>query len=94
LGSGSARASARDVGTRRIELVDPVPVFLDYRTAEADPERRLRLFADIYGQDRSELLDAATKWSGASTGPARVPSGERTTTEDRPAPRRTAKAFD
>jgi hypothetical protein len=40
--------------TRRIELVDPVPVFLDYRTADLDAEGRLRLLPDLYAHDRAE----------------------------------------
>ncbi|MCS6778112.1 MAG: L,D-transpeptidase family protein [Geminicoccaceae bacterium] len=40
--------------TRRIELKDPVPVFLDYRTVDLDPDGRLVLLADLYGHDRAE----------------------------------------
>ncbi len=40
--------------TRRIELVDPVPVFLDYRTMDLDPDGRLRLLPDLYAHDRAE----------------------------------------
>ncbi|MCS7267610.1 MAG: L,D-transpeptidase family protein [Geminicoccaceae bacterium] len=39
--------------TRRIELAEPVPVFLDYRTVDLDGEGRLLLFADLYGHDRA-----------------------------------------
>lgn len=42
--------------TRRIELEDPVPVFLDYRTVDLDPQGRLVLLADLYGHDRAERI--------------------------------------
>lgn len=42
--------------TRRIELEDPVPVFLDYRTVDLDAEGRLVMLADLYGHDRAERI--------------------------------------
>ncbi len=39
--------------TQRVELVDPVPVFLDYRTAFIGESGRLQLRADLYGYDRN-----------------------------------------
>jgi hypothetical protein len=47
---GQALATRR---TRRIELAEPVPVFLDYRTVDLDAEGRLVLFEDVYGHDRT-----------------------------------------
>ncbi len=41
--------------TRRIELREPVPVFLDYRTAFVDEAGRLNLRADLYGYDRDGI---------------------------------------
>lgn len=53
--------------TRRIELAEPVPVFLDYRTVDVDPEGRLRLLPDLYAHDRAER----TAFPGKRTVPAR-----------------------
>jgi murein L,D-transpeptidase YcbB/YkuD len=41
--------------TRRIDLEQPVPVFLDYRTAFVDDHGRLNLRADLYGHDRAGI---------------------------------------
>ena len=38
--------------TQRVELDEPVPVFLDYRTAFIGEDGRLQLRADLYGYDR------------------------------------------
>gem|GEM_PF-6745183 len=70
-----------------------MPVLLDYRTADLDPEEH-PLFTDIYGHDRGALLDAAAKWSGASTGPGMGSLGR---AHDAPGPlasQRTTKVFD
>lgn len=37
--------------TRRVELHEPVPIFLDYRTAFIDDKGRLNLRPDLYGHD-------------------------------------------
>ena len=47
--------------TQRIELVEPVPVFLDYRTAYVDAEGRLNLRPDLYGHDRNGVVLFAEK---------------------------------
>jgi hypothetical protein len=65
--------------TRRIELAEPVPVFLDYRTAELDPEGRLRLFADIYGHDRTASTNAAARSGDTSPASVRPPTIRRDT---------------
>lgn len=49
----AAFASGR---TRRIELKQPVPIFLDYRTAFVDEEGRLHLRPDLYGHDREGVI--------------------------------------
>lgn len=41
--------------TQRVELAQPVPVFLDYRTAFLDDQGRLNLRPDLYGYDRAGL---------------------------------------
>ena len=51
---GCIRPTARRK-TRRIELREPVPVFLDYRTAFVDEAGRLNLRADLYGYDRDGI---------------------------------------
>lgn len=47
--------------TRRIELVEPVPVFLDYRTVDLDPEGRLLLLDDLYGLDSGTRATAVVQ---------------------------------
>lgn len=47
--------------TRRIELADPVPVFLDYRTVDLDSDGRLRFLPDLYAHDRAERTAFAGK---------------------------------
>ncbi len=47
--------------TRRIDLGEPVPVFLDYRTAFVDDEGRLNLRPDLYGLDRDGVIEFAEK---------------------------------
>jgi hypothetical protein len=47
--------------TRRIELVEPVPVFLDYRTVDLDAEGRLLLLADLYGLDSAARATAGVQ---------------------------------
>lgn len=47
--------------TRRIELVEPVPIFLDYRTVDLDPDGRVRLLPDLYGHDRASRTRFAGK---------------------------------
>jgi murein L,D-transpeptidase YcbB/YkuD len=42
--------------TRRIDLAESVPVFLDYRTAFVDDEGRLNLRPDLYGHDASGII--------------------------------------
>lgn len=42
--------------TQRIELAEPVPIFLDYRTAFADESGRLQLRPDLYGHDRDGVV--------------------------------------
>jgi len=41
--------------TQRIALTEPVPVFLDYRTAFVDAQGRLNLRPDLYGHDRDGI---------------------------------------
>jgi hypothetical protein len=41
--------------TQRIGLTEPVPVFLDYRTAFVDAQGRLNLRPDLYGHDRDGI---------------------------------------
>jgi murein L,D-transpeptidase YcbB/YkuD len=43
--------------TRRVNLAKPVPVFLVYLTAIADPDGVTRFFRDIYARD-AQLLQA------------------------------------
>ena len=42
--------------TQRIELAEPVPIFLDYRTAFVDDHGRLQLRPDLYGHDRNGIV--------------------------------------
>ena len=42
--------------TQRIELAEPVPIFLDYRTAFVDDDGRLQLRPDLYGHDRNGVV--------------------------------------
>ena len=42
--------------TQRIELAEPVPIFLDYRTAFVDEVGRLQLRPDLYGHDRNGIV--------------------------------------
>ena len=42
--------------TQRIELAEPVPIFLDYRTAFVDEAGRLQLRPDLYGHDRNGIV--------------------------------------
>ena len=42
--------------TQRIELAEPVPIFLDYRTAFVDESGRLQLRPDLYGHDRDGVV--------------------------------------
>ena len=42
--------------TRRIPLSQPVPIFLDYRTAFVDDDGRLNLRNDLYGHDTDGTL--------------------------------------
>lgn len=53
--------------TRRIELAEPVPVFLDYRTVDLDPEGRLVLLEDVYGHDRTARANATSGKRTASS---------------------------
>jgi murein L,D-transpeptidase YcbB/YkuD len=53
-GLQAAYASPR---TLRIELAQPVPVFLDYRTAFVDEQGRLNLRPDLYGYDRAGIIE-------------------------------------
>lgn len=68
--------------TRRIELVDPVPVFLDYRTADIDADGRLRLLGDLYGHDRAARTTFAGKRLLSAARPAATDQVRRA--EDRP----------
>lgn len=79
--------------TRRIELIEPVPVFLDYRTVDLDPEGRLLLLADLYG------LDAAARGSAgmqpvATPVSARPGPADRTGTDRRLASTPTSASLD
>ena len=47
--------------TQRIHLAQPVPVFLDYRTAYVDDEGRLNLRPDLYGFDKAGVTMFAGK---------------------------------
>jgi murein L,D-transpeptidase YcbB/YkuD len=62
--------------TRRIELVEPVPVFLDYRTAELDAEGRLRLLGDVYGHDKAARANPPSKPVVATSRPPDRASAE------------------
>ena len=42
--------------TQRVELAEPVPVFLDYRTAFIDEAGRLQLRPDLYRHDRNGVV--------------------------------------
>lgn len=60
--------------TRRIELTEPVPVFLDYRTVDLDADGRLLLLQDLYGLDNparatAEMQSSVRRWS-VRPGPA------------------------
>lgn len=87
---GQALATRR---TRRIELVEPVPVFLDYRTADLDPQGRLRLLADLYGHDRAARA-AATSAKPVAWLPSRRQAESRRTADDRLASAAPATSFD
>jgi murein L,D-transpeptidase YcbB/YkuD len=56
--------------TQRVELAEPVPVFLDYRTAFVDEAGRLQLRPDLYGHDRNGTVAFTGK--GLSPGPELV----------------------
>jgi L,D-transpeptidase YcbB len=43
--------------TQRVQLDQPVPVFLDYRTAFVDERGRLNLRPDLYGHDRNGITE-------------------------------------
>ena len=58
--------------TQRIHLAEPVPVFLDYRTAFVDQEGRLNLRPDLYGFDR----DGITAFAGKGLRPEPPPEAE------------------
>jgi murein L,D-transpeptidase YcbB/YkuD len=58
--------------TRRIELRETVPLFLDYRTAFVDDEGRLNLRPDLYGHD----ADGITAFKGKGLPPERRPEPE------------------
>lgn len=60
--------------TRRIELAEPVPVFLDYRTVELDPEGRLLLLSDLYGHDRAGRVSFEGKLMRARASSGAAPS--------------------
>ena len=47
--------------TQRVELAEPVPVFLDYRTAFIGEDGRLQLRPDLYGHDRNGVTVFAEK---------------------------------
>lgn len=47
--------------TRRVALSQPVPVFLDYRTAYLDDDGRLNLRDDLYGHDSDGTMTFAGK---------------------------------
>ena len=51
--------------TRRVALSQPVPVFLDYRTAYVDDDGRLNLRDDLYGHDS----DGTTVFTGKGLRP-------------------------
>lgn len=52
--------------TRRIDLTEPMPVFLDYQTVVVDPETgQLRQLPDIYGHDAKRVVAFAEKQSPA-----------------------------
>lgn len=57
--------------TRRIELTEPVPVLLDYRTAFVDETGALQLRTDIYGHDAAGTGAFADKRRGSP--PALLP---------------------
>lgn len=67
--------------TRRIELADPVPVFLDYRTVDLDGEGRLRLLGDLYGYDRTASASASAKPVATEARVARAFSAQGVPTE-------------
>jgi murein L,D-transpeptidase YcbB/YkuD len=37
----------------RVDLLSPIPVYLFYTTAVADPAGAMSFYADIYGHDRA-----------------------------------------
>ena len=52
---GRLEAAFASRKTRRVELGESVPVFLDYRTAFVDDDGRLNLRPDLYGHDAGEV---------------------------------------
>jgi hypothetical protein len=52
--------------TRVVELGQPVPVFLDYRTAFLDEQGRLQLREDLYGHDAAGIVHFPEKALGRS----------------------------
>lgn len=63
--AGQLSAALATAKTRRIELNQPVPIFLEYRTAFVDDEGRLHLHPDLYGHDKSGI----TKFRGKGLPP-------------------------
>ena len=61
--------------TQRVELAEPVPVFLDYRTAFIGEDGRLQLRADLYGHDRDGVIQFKEKGLPPLTPPvAEIPA--------------------
>jgi murein L,D-transpeptidase YcbB/YkuD len=62
--------------TRRVDLAESVPVFLDYRTAFVDDEGRLNLRPDLYGHDAGGVIVFKGKGLPPDVPPAPVPTSE------------------
>lgn len=67
------QAAYDSMRTQRIALAEPVPVFLDYRTAFVDSEGRLNFRPDLYGHDR----DGITVFEGKGLRPEPQVADER-----------------
>lgn len=70
--AGKLDAAFATEKTRRIELAESVPIFLDYRTALVDESGRLHIYPDLYGHDAGGV----TTFAGKGLPPERRPLPE------------------
>ena len=50
----------------RVDLASPVPVYLLYTTAVADPDGRIFFYEDIYGHDARLARALANRYQGTA----------------------------